>query len=269
MKKLILFAVAAMAAGVSFATTAGTDNASQAVYHDGDGWADGDDGSASGDAFGAWSFEYLSGPATNVIGGQNANGVDVGANGFGLTAEGPEFNGGHVDALRLFNGAMNVGDVFSFTLGLNLGSSYGDKTFYLYSGGGFAQQEFLINHGDWDNNNGDTPVITYWGYGAVGGNMFNNYGTDAMNINLAYLAGNQLRVTANGRDGVESFDQTFSISAAPTGFKFNAHDLPVGVDHQLFFNNLEIANAPVPEPATMGLLGLGALALALRRKMTK
>ncbi|MGI6599172.1 MAG: PEP-CTERM sorting domain-containing protein [Kiritimatiellia bacterium] len=26
---------------------------------------------------------------------------------------------------------------------------------------------------------------------------------------------------------------------------------------------------PIPEPATMGLLGLGALALALRRKMSK
>ena len=65
MKKFIFFAVAVMVAGAAFATETGTDSAANAAY--GDGWATGDNGSDSGDAFGQWDL-IAGGSADSYIG---------------------------------------------------------------------------------------------------------------------------------------------------------------------------------------------------------
>ena len=250
MKKILVFAMAAMLAGAAFAATVGTDNGSNAAYSD--GWQNGDNG---GTGFGAWA---LSGSANagQFIGDPSVAGISgMSSSSFGMWA-----NGGTGDsvAIRSFDGALTVGQAFSFTLGLNWDQSTGTKGFTLYSAGLVSQFHFEM---------GGSSVITYTG--SSSGTMFNNYGTIPMDVIISYTAANTINVAANGRDGVESFNQNFTVSAAPDGFGFYMNQAQDNNgNRQPYFNDLAVTGA-VPEPATMSLLGLGALVMALRRKMSK
>jgi hypothetical protein len=220
-------------------------------------------GSNGGTNFGAWAIS-VSGTAGSFIGDPVTAGIGgMSSSSFGLWAN-PNGPGNYVNADRPFGGgAMVAGNVFSFLYGVNWDSNgSGNKGFNLYSGGVGGTQ--LINV-----NMGGSATITY----DVGGGaqtLFSNYGTNAMMFTFTFLSGNQLRLQATGRNGTDSFDQTFNLSGAPDTVRYYASDLDQNDanNRQPYINNLSMSNA-IPEPNVLALIGLGIAGMLFIRRFKK
>ncbi len=257
MKKLLTAAVmsAALSSG-AFAQAPGAIAFDQGSNYGGDNpdWAG---GSNEGFGFGDWVFESTqgSGSAGVFIGNPAAAGITgMSTTSFGFFAN-PASSGANAQVYRPLENALNPGDVFSFQWGLNWDSSLegSNRGFNLFSGG-----DLLFNI-----NMGNSATITN-----NGSDMFTEFGTQAFTLNFEQVSTTSMRVFGTGRDGSETYNNTFTdLAGAADGFVlyYNAADLgpnPEGgpdqsAFRQMYVNDLQV----VPEPSTYALLMLGAAAM--------
>ncbi len=216
------------------------------------GWTNASNG---GTGFTPWVINNTqdTGVAGVFIGDPAAAGISgMAADSFGFFAN-PIGSGANAGVSRGFLAPLAAGQVFSFQWGLNWDSNSPDSNrgFNLFSG---ATQILNINMA-----NSSTITIN-------GNPMFTEFGTQAFVLSFEQLTPTSLRVFGTGRDGSETYDNTFTgLEGAASGFAFYFNATENGVDErQMYFNNLSI----VPEPAvsTLLLVGLAAAGYAVRRR---
>jgi len=226
----------AAAAPLVVDVTAGITNTHDvAAYYDGD-WQSGDN---NGRNFGPWSFNHFQGDG-GFSGSFIGNPADAGIGGMDSTAFALFANPSNANAeVNRTMPALAVGDRLSFVWGLNFDSGI-PSSFRGFSLASASTEVLNISMSD-------SPVIY------IGTNvMLNVYGTSAITMTITHESAGNLRVTATGRDGVESFNSSLiPVAGAPDSFKFYLNASTPGNERQMYFNNFAITNVGVPGPVVL------------------
>ncbi|MEY2536457.1 MAG: hypothetical protein QOG67_197 [Verrucomicrobiota bacterium] len=229
---------------VAFAATPASDNSANAVYHDGNGWANGDNG---GTGFGAWVL-------TDGDGGHYVGATGLGTSTFGLFNT---FNTTTTDAVRPFTGVLAAGQTFSVDLGFTAFTG-GSVGLNLRSGTTDVITLFTNGTGDWMLNDGGSNFSA--GVVATANTPYT--------FSLTYNGGNSYSFTLSGSPGGSNF--TSSNPALSSIDNVRLFDFNQGAGQNFGFDNLAIV--PVPEPSTLSLLAgpaiLGAWFFVRRRRVS-
>ena len=188
-------------------------------------WTNGDD---QGQGFNAWSNTYGSDTGT-FIGNPSSNGM--GTTGIGTAAFGMYSTGGsgYVNATRIFDLGMQIGDTLTFYWAINWDANSGSKGFDLLDGA-----STVVNV-----NNGGSATITY-----TGGNVSTDYGTNPMTVTFSRTNSSSYSLSITERDGGGTFSASISSSAEVDRIKFYIGNQADGNGNRnMFFNHLEIKRA--------------------------
>ncbi len=228
-----------------------SDDASAAVYAD--GWDNFDDGSINTDGLGGWVLggAAVDGTTIDITSSLGLGGGSGAIDSAGVSFKIHDASGGFVDLFRFIDPAgLNAGETLALDIAVNYRGGY--KGIDLRSDAGDAT---IFNF----NIGGDDYAVSQAATG--NGSIGNDYSNDTVfhiEFTQTSLVGGTWSITRSG--GIADYD-TGTYTGRAKSFKLYSGSQGSFGEDAMYVNNLVIT----PEPASIALLGLGALAMLKRR----